>query len=417
MTQAFQMVDRLTRDQLAFGGRRQLLAQFSYEFGWRPSDFFDGGATSDLATSHLLVEHGLTYSAVLSFMRETREATGLKPDERRRLLSVSYNNLVDWHVWVDRRTVSYVYNRTEPPTVVQTAALSASDYSSLDRTSFEAASLRRPTPNLPALDDAFIDSLGRWRLLLAAELDSSTATEASPALFNAILLTRVIEDALAVSQDAPRGILMRLLDQGRELRFSELLPSAIAELTGQEPPQALWDQSALTRFDTLDANSVYEIVSEFYRHSGSPYQYDFSVMSKHALSRIYEKYVAMLRYPASGQASFLSVIPSATRDKSQGAVYTPEFIARFFARYIQGNLPPPIFRKSKVADLACGSGILLRTILEEKINSGSRLSPPNHISEALEGLIGVDIDPNACAAARLSLGACIWSNLVPSLYR
>jgi len=63
------------------------------------------------------------------------------------------------------------------------------------------------------------------------------------------------------------------------------------------------------------------------------------MISKHALSRIYEHYVSVLRVPDANQMSLLPRMAVEVPEKSFGAVYTPEYIARFFARYLRNRLP------------------------------------------------------------------------------
>jgi hypothetical protein len=87
-------------------------------------------------------------------------------------------------------------------------------------------------------------------------------------------------------------------------------------------------------------------------------------MSKHALSRIYEKYVALFQPEDSisdgGQLSFVKSTPSQIPQYKSGLIYTPEFIAGFFARFIQDNLTPKSFRELRSIDPACGSGPYVR---------------------------------------------------------
>ncbi len=87
---------------------------------------------------------------------------------------------------------------------------------------------------------------------------------------------------------------------------------------------------------------------------------------------------------------------------SRSGVYTPQYIARFFGRFLQENHTPPRFRNLTVVDPACGSGIFLRTILEMQCDPrNDELRATARI--AYENTLGIDADENACKAARLSL--------------
>jgi type I restriction-modification system DNA methylase subunit len=183
-----------------------------------------------------------------------------------------------------------------------------------------------------------------------------------------------------------------------------LLRGTIERLTGRAVPTSLLDWERIAVFDRVEDENLRALLSDFYHNRSIPYRYDFSVMSKHALSRIYERYVSLLHFRGPGaQLQFFPEVPEERTSKATGAVYTPEFIARFFARFLQENLPPSVFKRGSFADLACGSGIFLRTVLESQIQSLGDVREPGLVSQATANLFGVDIDENACAATRLSL--------------
>src|SRR5580658_7998187 len=49
---------------------RRRLNDFAFELGWRPSDQLSLPGTEEFASGHLVVEHGLQNSAVISFLRK-----------------------------------------------------------------------------------------------------------------------------------------------------------------------------------------------------------------------------------------------------------------------------------------------------------------------------------------------------------
>jgi len=145
-----------------------------------------------------------------------------------------------------------------------------------------------------------------------------------------------------------------------------------------------------------------------YAPRDAAYDFNFALMSKHALSRIYEKYVALLRPEedhegAKRQLSFMAAVPSESAPLKAGAVYTPQFIAGFFARYIRDNVTPRRLRSLRTIDPACGSGIFLRTLLELQCDPIVQGTTPTSIRQAFSQIFGIDKDPNACEATRLSL--------------
>ncbi len=92
-------------------------------------------------------------------------------------------------------------------------------------------------------------------------------------------------------------------------------------------------------------------------------------------------------------------------NKKTGAFYTPEYIARFFAKYIQRNVNFSKFKTAKILEPASGSGIFLRTLLEvqfEQIVANANLDK-NELIEVFGNIKAIDKDANAAIATRLSL--------------
>ena len=98
MIDHFKLVQTLTDGPL---GTMPHLDDFAFELGWKPSDHLSLPGTRDFATAHLIVEHGLDYTAVLSFLQRPYRFVDLTPAQQRLLASASYNSLIDWHISVD----------------------------------------------------------------------------------------------------------------------------------------------------------------------------------------------------------------------------------------------------------------------------------------------------------------------------
>src|SRR5579864_5089608 len=101
MTNQFDVVLQLTSGQLPEADRAVRIQEFSRELGWRPTDRLDIPALRRIASTQLLVEHGLENSAVISFLQNPKKYSSLSSEELQSLSGVSYNNLVDWHVAID----------------------------------------------------------------------------------------------------------------------------------------------------------------------------------------------------------------------------------------------------------------------------------------------------------------------------
>jgi hypothetical protein len=409
MLDNYDIVQALTRQSPSPNDRQRWTADFSYELGWRPSDRLILQDAESFSTAHLIVEHGLQNTAVISFLRS--RFPDLTPSEQKVLLNASYNNLIDWHINIDYEAVTYVYNRYRPPSFfVKRNDFSRGTISRLSSSAFEQLAADHPAPDVPDLDDALIRTVSAWKRYISVELPGVSNLQLS-ALFNAIIFVRATEDhaqrkALStLNNQRKKGLLSEIvLRLPAETPIRQILATALQELGIATLPNWLLSEQDLTVFDALMAESTRDLFLDFYRNKYERYfEYDFSLMSKHALSRIYEHYVSELRQPMTDQATLFPRLPEERIERSFGNVYTPEFVARFFARFLRKQLPLGFFQRMVVRDPACGSGIFLRTILEsqqETLFSGST-------SQALAGLFervhGVDIDANACQAARLSL--------------
>jgi methylase of polypeptide subunit release factors len=414
MLDQYNLVVQLTSPELSDIDRPRILNDFAYELGWQPSDRLGGLIVGDFANAHLVVEHGLENTAVITFLRDPRRYADLDYSEKRRLLTISYNNLVDWHIQVEIDGVTFVFNRTKPPRIVERHHISRGNVDTLRSEAFERVVGKKPSPNLPALDDALIETISFWKRNLSAEMGYAVPNGSLSALFNAIIFVRAVEDhywrlgaggvADQHETDSSR-VLLRAWGATSTLTLREVILQHLERFIGGEIPAYVINEEQLYVFDDLDRQTVYALFSDFYRSKYVPYEYDFSLMSKHALSRIYERYVSILHLEESPQATLplFPRLPEEEWNKAYGSIYTPQFIARFFARYLREQMPPLAYRRIRTADPACGSGIFLRTLLELQCDPTYDGMTTELIQTVFGNVLGLDFDENACQATRLSL--------------
>lgn len=404
-----------------------LAHDFAREFGWRPSDYFPAVA-NESASAHLLVEHGLKNTAVLTFL-SVPSFSELSTTQTQRLLNLSYNNLIDWHIFISQTNANMLYNRVRES---QAQIVHKVDFLQGERAfdelrseKFDQIIGRKPNPNLPSLDNALIKNIANWKRKLSLEVENLTNQELS-ALFNAMFFVRTVEDNARSAKlrngnnELPDKFLLELWQQTRNQpqrasNIGNTIHEAITQLlNGEEIPSYLFVKEHLEKFDGLEWFIVRNLITSFYYSESIPYAYDFSIMSKHALSRIYEQYVSTLKViepPETQQSSFsfykTPPILQEEKDKAYGSFYTPQYIARFFAKFLRGFLPPRLFLTAKAADPACGSGIFLRTLLELRFEQTTEQSEENItpaiVRQSFIDVFGIDYDPNAAHATRLSL--------------
>ncbi|WP_417737305.1 HsdM family class I SAM-dependent methyltransferase [Rosistilla oblonga] len=397
-------ITRLTELNLSDDDRRGALRLFAAETGWHPSDeILRYRDTDSYASGHLLVEHGLDHTAAISFLAGGAPFSGLTYQQQTTLVGISYNNLIDWHLFPDRNGLYRIYNRCKPFKI---------DYVSIheDSRAYRAESFdrvvgRRENPNLPALDDALLGTVSKWRRILASELSLTDETESIAELFNAVFFVRALEDHRRNTGVVSGYSLLELIDRNPSKTVGELLAEQLRDSPGKNLPSDIFDFDLLKRFDSIDVETRIDLLSDFYQNRFAPYQFDFSLMSKHALSRIYERYISILRPQPMIQQTLFAVSESVSEQprKDLGEIYTPQYIARFFVRFLQENMTPSRFRSIRAIDPACGSGMFLRTLLEMQCDPARTRDIAKTAEIAFRNVRGIDIEPNAIKAARLSL--------------
>ena len=192
MSPANDLVQALTDPVGSTTGKREAAEEFSRHFGWRPNDFLE--VPNALPAANLIVEQGLDNAAMLSFLPSHRRLGDIRADEALGILGLSYNSLVDWHIWIDQDSIQYFYNRTDPPVPTLTTRFSETDDSALTRQVFDEAVGQEPNPNLLSLDGALLDTVETWRKILRVELGPAATSASVSSLFNAIILARAVED-------------------------------------------------------------------------------------------------------------------------------------------------------------------------------------------------------------------------------
>ena len=399
-----ELISILTDQDLLSSQKRTMLREYAQQNNWFPSDEIDDySGTTDFSNGHLLIEHGLDNTAVITFLKKTRPFQYLTYDDKLRLLSISYNNLVDWHLFPDTNGLTYIYNRIEP---IKANYISIQEQKNIwQAEAFDKIIDRRPSPNLKSIENALVDTISFWKRVLASELGIKLENKNISALFNGLLCVRALEDNRREFNPNTRKLLIEQWEAPKSGKktLKSCLISCIKSLGIEIVPTNLLDVKNLAIFGSLDRETVKYLFLDFYKNKFAPYQYDFSLISKHAISNIYEHYISMLKQEESPQYTLFPDLPNETYNREFGGVYTPQYIARFFARFLKENHTPIVFRKLKIADPSCGSGIFLRTILEMQCDPFQEIDMRLPIKNAFSRIAGIDIDENACYVTRLSL--------------
>ena len=123
--------------------------------------------------------------------------------------------------------------------------------------------------------------------------------------------------------------------------------------------------------------------------------YDFSFIPIETLSVIYEQFLHMPEDPSSEE----------TKGRQQGAYYTPIPVVNYMIDCLARK--SPLRPGMRVLDVACGSGAFLvqtyRRLIEAQFKDGVPPKPLEAREILVKSIYGVDIDPDACRIAELSL--------------
>lgn len=119
-----------------------------------------------------------------------------------------------------------------------------------------------------------------------------------------------------------------------------------------------------------------------------------------ALARQIDGRISFANVPAEAIAELYETFAVSKEDRQRrGVVYTPAWLAR----YVVDRLPSEAFFSGRALDATCGSGTFLVCFLERVVERA--VSQGKAIDAALlqQSVIGIDSDPVAVEAARLSL--------------
>ncbi len=133
--------------------------------------------------------------------------------------------------------------------------------------------------------------------------------------------------------------------------------------------------------------------------------YDFSFIPIETLSVIYEQFLHDTLRP-SGQSE----------GRVRGAYYTPVPLVNFMLDKLDSRMP--LQPGMRVLDLSCGSGAFLvqcyRKLIERRLQELGRHLWPEELGRILtDHIFGVDIDPDACQIAELSLALTLLEYVDP----
>jgi SAM-dependent methyltransferase len=407
VTSAYEDLLQITEADVSEATRLLAMRSFADKLRWTPSYELNVPVPDASVHDHLIVEHGLAHSAVITFLRGDSQVSDLSNSQIRNLLAISYNNLVDWHVFVSRndvRTINNLKNWQGEIDSQQVARFSSQSLNELFAPERMFQLRREKLPKQPC-DDAIISVVSRWKRLLKADYPDAD-NHAISTLFNALFFIRGCEDRhLARGLNSSMLLTEVLMESdGESVDIGQVIENAFIRSEVEGDLKRYVNLDALTCFQQLDRATAFDLAVDLYAPKDADYRLNFAILSKHALSRIYERFVSILVIDEyDSQLSFFSSIPIEEQPTRTGAIYTPQFVASFFVRFLREHVTPRQFRRLRTLDPACGSGIFLRSLLELQSNPLDPAMNRQSLDYAFRHATGYDRDPNAIEATKLSL--------------
>jgi hypothetical protein len=276
-----------------------------------------------------------------------------------------------------------------------------------------------------SVDKEFLQSLDRWRTLLANSISWNNKT------------LNEEEINFAVQQTIDRIIFLRIAED-RSIEPYGKLKSAIQSGEYYEKLFKIYKDAddkynsglfsikndKISKSLKVENKVIKSIINELY-YPESPYE--FSVLSVEILGTAYEQFLG--KQIIVDESHRAQIVEKPAVRKAGGVYYTPQYIVDYIigntiGKLIDGATPKEV-SKIKIADPSCGSGSFLlgayQFLLDwhkdyytnnGKVSKGSKdnpLTPDGHLTTSekkrilLNNIFGVDIDVNAVEVTKLSL--------------
>lgn len=276
-----------------------------------------------------------------------------------------------------------------------------------------------------AVDDDFLQSLDKWRNLLATaiskqnkEMDEDELNFAVQATIDRLIFLRIAEDRSI----EPYGNLAFAVRQGDYFRNLY----CIFKDADEKYNSGLFDlkKDNISANLVIDNKTIKTIVDQLY-YPECPYE--FSVLSVEILGSAYEQFLGKQIRINKSHKAVIEEKPEVR--KAGGVYYTPQYIVEYIVKNTVGKLvegkTPEEVSTLKILDPACGSGSFLigayQYLLDwhksyyqakniaSKGGKQTPVTPDGNLTTAekkrilLNNIYGVDLDVNAVEVTKLSL--------------
>lgn len=186
MATVYEDLLQITDPNSARPARLFAMRAFAEKLRWTPHYELTAPVRGTPASEHLLVEHGLSNSAVITFLEGDNLTSSLSDGQIQNLLAISYNNLVEWHIFVSNSDAVWINNLSDWRSGSGAKLIQRFSPSNLEEifAPEKIPSHRLGKRTIRPCDDAIIAMVSRWKRLLKADYPASD-NHAISTLFNA----------------------------------------------------------------------------------------------------------------------------------------------------------------------------------------------------------------------------------------
>jgi|GEM_PF-6024780 len=353
---------------------------------------------------HLLIRPGQTASAVVTCFQRDKELYLGHPDSRRKLLSISFDTLSDWHIVLRPETMTLFNNRVSGDSVIRAKIPHSELPPDMLGRLLGVEKGFTVSPDFQDVSDRMLSKIDLLKRTLVGDPDCPRLDDVTVIddILNAVIFLRFLEDYTKAIGGVTVN-LREMISSRSDWTFGRLFAEALKRLE-LNFPDGLFRKTRIESIGRNISQYVLDWLSSSYQDDKQGrYEYDMSLIAEHSIGQIYDKYISLVSYHTQNgtRPLFPEFDSELSWQRGTGLLYTPEYMARFLVRQALQNFPKRRWRELKIGDMACGSAVFLRNYL---LSLHREQDEAGVIDESvMQNLEAIDVNPSAVAAARLSI--------------
>lgn len=353
---------------------------------------------------HLLIRPGQRASTVVTCLKPDKKLDWEYSDTRRKLLSISFDTLSDWHIVLQPETMTLFNNRVSGDSRIRADIPHAELPPDMLGRRLGVERGFTVSPDFQDVSDRMLSKIDLLKRTLVGDPDCPRLEDITVIddILNAVIFLRFLEDYTNATGDVTVN-LREMISSNTAWTFGRLFSEVLKQLD-LDFPYGLFRKTRIESIGRDIGQYVLDWLSSSYQDDKQGrYEYDMSLIAEYSIGQIYDKYISLVSYHTQNGTRdlFPEYDSELSWQRGTGLLYTPEYMARFLVRQALRNFPKRRWRELKIGDMACGSAVFLRNYL---LSLHGEQDEAGVIDESvMQNLEAIDVNPSAVAAARLSI--------------